>query len=224
MITSKTTVIACSVLQRELEAVISHRDIDLKLLDQDLHRTPQLMPLRIKEAISQAESEGAKRLILGYGLCSNGLAGITANRPLVMPRCHDCIAMIVGSPAKYRQLFRRNPGTYYLTAGWLDVGKDPLTIVEREYSASVGLEDAMWVMNTELTHYTHFCYLKNGLGNDTFNKRRVLENCRALGKEYMELECTLDYFQALIDGPHPPDDFLSLSPEEKITEAMFRAL
>jgi hypothetical protein len=218
----KVSVVACEVLRKELETVIGDRDIPLYFLDQGLHRTPKLMPDRIAEAINKAQAGGAGRLALGYGLCSNGLVGVEANRPMVVPKCHDCIAMIVGSPAKYRQLFARQPGTYYLSAGWLEVAKDPLSIMELEYVESVGREDAEWVMTTELTHYTHICYLRNGLGSDINNKKRVLENCRAFGKEYMEIDCSLDYFQKLIDGPYPQADFINLDGGRKVVESMFR--
>ena len=222
MAEGKMSVVACEVLRQELEAVIGGRDIALYLLDQGLHRRPKLMPERIAEAISQAQADGATRLALGYGLCSNGLVGVKADRPLIVPKCHDCIAMIVGSPVKYRQLFSRNPGTYYLSAGWLEVGKDPLTIMEGEYTESVGREDAEWVMKTELTHYTHFCYLRNGLGADSRHQSRVLENCRAFGKQYMELDCSLDYFRQLIDGPYPDNFFINLQAGTEVDEAMFR--
>lgn len=218
----KTSVVACEVLRQELEAVIGNRDIALYLLDQGLHRRPKLMPDRIAEAISQAEADGATRLALGYGLCSNGLVGVRADRPMVVPKCHDCIAMIVGSPVRYRRMFSQNPGTYYLSSGWLEVGKDPLTIMEDEYTESVGREDAKWVMNTELVHYTHFCYLRNGLGADNKNKSRVMENCRAFGKEYLELDCSLDYFKQLIDGPHPENFFINLQEGTRMAESMFR--
>ena len=170
------------------------------------------------------EPDGATRLALGYGLCSNGLVGVKADRPMVVPKCHDCIAMIVDSPVKYRQLFSQLPGIYYLSSGWLAVGKDPLTIMEGEYTDSVGREDTEWVMKIELTHYTHFCYLRNGLGPDDGNKNRVLANCRAFGKEYMELHCSLDYFKQLIEGPYSEKIFINLDKEMKITELLFRGV
>lgn len=218
----KLAVVACGIFQRELERVIGGRDIDLRLLDQNLHRTPQLMAEQICANIQQARQDGAQRLALGYGMCSNGLVGVRAQCPLVIPRCHDCIALLVGSPARYDRLFREHPGTYYLSAGWLEVAKDPLSIMELEYVPAVGREDAMWAMSTELAHYTHICLLDNGLGDGERLQKRVRENCQVFGKRYLEMNCTLDYFRALIQGPHREADFISLSPNQAVTESMFR--
>src|ERR1017187_10868052 len=56
--------------------------------------------------------------------CGNGLDGLTARHTrLVLPRAHDCIALLMGSRERYQQYFEENPGTYYRSTGWLERGQ-----------------------------------------------------------------------------------------------------
>jgi hypothetical protein len=47
------------------------------------------------------------------------------NVTLVIPRTDDCIGIFLGSCAAYRAQFAQEPGTYYLTKGWIEVGDSP---------------------------------------------------------------------------------------------------
>jgi len=42
----------------------------------------------------------------------------------VVPRAHDCITLLLGSKERYAKLFGERPGTYWYSAGWLEIGKD----------------------------------------------------------------------------------------------------
>ena len=65
-------------------------------------------------------------IILGYGLCSRGVVGLRTDKStLVVPRVDDCIAIFLGSTAAYREQGMQEPGTYYLTKGWIEVGDSP---------------------------------------------------------------------------------------------------
>ena len=41
----------------------------------------------------------------------------------MLPRAHDCIALLMGSRERYQAYFEGNPGTYYRSTGWLERGK-----------------------------------------------------------------------------------------------------
>jgi hypothetical protein len=45
--------------------------------------------------------------------------------PLAIPRVHDCISLFLGSDAAYRREFARYPGTYYISAGWVQEKVQP---------------------------------------------------------------------------------------------------
>jgi hypothetical protein len=220
----RRAIIACSIMKMELEAVADGQSVDLYYLDQGLHRTPQVMPLRIQEKIDELAPLNHERICLGYGLCSNGILGVSGRTsPLTTPRCHDCIALFLGSNRRYRVMFRKNPGTYYLTAGWIVASDDPLTAVEGRYAQRMGLKKAKRAMDLELANYTHFCFIDNGLGDRAAVKARTLENCRAFQKEYLEVQGDLTYFRSLVAPgiPENAGDFITLPPGSALDEAMF---
>jgi Protein of unknown function (DUF1638). len=218
----KKAVIACAVMKHEFEKVIGDRPIDLHILEQGLHNTPKLMPGHISEKVAEVAASGPEEIILGYGLCSNGVVGVGGGaKPLVIPRCHDCISMLLGSVERYNEVFRRNPGTIYLSAGWVDACDDPLGYLENKYIPRMGEKKALRAVSLELAHYTHFCYIDNGLGDRERLKERTRENCRMFQKEYKEIQGSLEYFERLIDSPADGPDIIRLSPGRQLDEDMF---
>jgi hypothetical protein len=226
----KTVILACSVMRTEIEEVLSpDTEVEVRYLEQALHRTPHLMPGRLQAEID-AVAGYAGRIVLGYGLCSNGLVGVAARQQsIIVPRCHDCITLFLGSRASYDELFHRIPGTYYLTPGWIEEKKDPLGIVEFDYTPRVGSETAIWAMQEELKHYTHVALISSGLTDIEPYRRRAKENAACFGKEYLELTGTLDYFRKmarpdLLDDGLAPDDFISIAEGQHLTQEMFLSL
>ena len=110
-------VIACKVFQGLLE---HHLPPDLAdqvtFLDYGLHEYPKKLTKAVQEQIDSISEPS--RIMLGYGLCGNGLNGIQAGQhTLLIPRADDCIAILLGSYQAYLKQFNDNPGTYYLTKG-----------------------------------------------------------------------------------------------------------
>ncbi len=217
-------------MRTEIEEVLSpDTEVEVRYLEQALHRTPHLMTGRLQAEIN-AVSGYAGRIVLGYGLCSNGIVGVAARQQrIIVPRCHDCIALFLGSRASYDELFHKIPGTYYLTPGWIEEKKDPLGIVEFDYTPRVGSETAIWAMQEELKHYTHIALISSGLGDIAPYRRRAKENAAYFGKEYLELTGTLDYFRKMarpdpLDEGLVPDDFVSIGEGQHLTQEMFLSL
>jgi hypothetical protein len=215
-------VIACRVMEPELNQALAEgaEDVEIFYLDQALHRTPAKLLGLVQEKIDQV-SPTASRIVLGYGLCSNGVVGVTARRQgLLIPRCHDCIALFLGSPSRYQEVFREKPGTYYLTPGWVAEKKDPLGILE-EYVPRYGRETAQWVIEEELKHYTHIALIDTGVEVMAPIRARAMENAAVLKKQYEEIPGSLDYFRELLHGPYKEEKFLHLRVGEQFTQEMF---
>jgi len=52
------------------------------------------MQARLQAAIDKVEERQYDALLMGYGLCNNGIVGLTTKSiPLVIPRGHDCITV-----------------------------------------------------------------------------------------------------------------------------------
>ncbi len=218
----RRVVIACRVMEPELRQVQaeSGEAAEILYLDQALHRTPAKLLGQLQERIDQAAPR-ASRIVLGYGLCSNGVVGVTARRQgLLIPRCHDCIALFLGSPSRYQEVFRQKPGTYYLTPGWIAEKKDPLGILA-ENTAKFDRETAEWVMEEELKHYTHISLIDTGVEEMAPLRERARENAEILKKQYEEIPGSLEYFREIVSGPYSDDKFLCLASGEAFTQEMF---
>ena len=145
-------VIACKVFQDLLEHFLPPEMANqVTFLEYGLHQFPKKLTSAVQEQIDGIDEPS--RILLGYGLCGNGLQGIQAGQhTLFIPRADDCIAILLGSYQAYLMEFSENPGTYYLTKGWLESGSDPL----KEYHQAVekyGAEDAEWLMDQQYQHY-----------------------------------------------------------------------
>jgi hypothetical protein len=219
---SARVVIACRVMQEELtEALNGDARVEVIYLDQALHRTPQKMAALVQEQIDKVSGR-ASEIVLSYGLCSNGIAGVVArDQGLVIPRCHDCIALLMGSLTEYKKRFEERPGTYYLSRGWLAEKKDPLSIVEGEYTERVGREAAVWVMQEELKHYTHISLIRCGKTEMGPLIERARQNAEFFGKEYEEIHGNFGFFERILFEPCDGEDFLVVPPGGLITQEMF---
>jgi hypothetical protein len=220
----RSIIIACRVMEPELAHCVSEGNgadgrTDILYLEQALHRTPDKLIITVQEQVDRV-AQSASRIILGYGLCAKGVVGITARAAeLIIPRCHDCIALFLGSPDRHLEIFRKKPGTYYLTPGWVAEKKDPLGIIE-ENVPKFGRETARWVIEEELKHYTHIVLIDTGVEEIAPLRARAMENAAVLKKQYEEIPGSLDYFRELLRGPYEEEKFLRLRPGEKFTQEM----
>jgi hypothetical protein len=139
-------VIACQVLQSMLEQMLpDDLAAQVTFMDYGLHRVPSKMTWNLQDAIDGVEEPSL--VVLGYGLCGNGLNGIRAGvHTLLVPRTDDCIAILLGSRQAYVREFEAVPGTYYLSKGWLESGSHPLKEYE-EYVEKYGPAEAEWIMD-----------------------------------------------------------------------------
>ena len=219
MANKKSLVIACNIAKEELTHVRTD-GVSIVYLEQSLHRTPQRMKGVIQEEIDKAEKWNGDQIVLAYGLCSNGILGIRANRhPLLVPKVHDCISLFLGSHDRYMEEHSKEPGTYYLTRGWIEEKKSPLGIFE-EYCQRYGKETAEWVIREELKNYTRIALVESELGMEETHRKHARENARFLNLKYEEIKGSLEFFRKIIQGPWDRD-FVVLKPGEEARQEMF---
>jgi len=123
----KDIAIVCEVMRGELEKLTADgsSDMDFIFVQQHLHDTPDKMRARLQEEIDKV-GDGYQRIILVYGLCSNGVAGLKSDdHEIIIPRIDDCISLFLGSRERYVEEFKKDPATYYLCRGWIEHGGDP---------------------------------------------------------------------------------------------------
>jgi len=215
----RTAVLACAVFRDELDQ-LAPPGTRLVYLRQTLHRTPQHMAGEIQEEIDRIEPGSVDRVILAYGLCSNGIVGVRATRGrLLIPRVHDCIAIFLGSFHRYKEEQARAPGTYYLTPGWVREEKDPLSVIQ-EYAQRLSLEDAEWCMREELKHYTRVALIDTGITPVAPVRPRARENAEFFGLTYEELAGSTRFLESLFTA-EPEEDFVVVEEGGVVTSEVF---
>jgi hypothetical protein len=215
----KYLVIACSIMKDELLRFQSN-GISFVFLEQSLHRTPQKMKPIIQEEVDKAAEQDLDYVILSYGLCSNGILGVRANcHPIVIPRAHDCIALFLGSLERHMEEHKKEPGTYYLTKGWIEERKSPLGIYQ-EYCQRYDKETAEWAIKEELKNYTRIALIDMGADLSESLREHARENARFLHLRYEEIKGSFAFFEKMLRGRWNRD-FITLKPGQEITQDLF---
>ena len=220
-------VIACQVFQSLIEKYLP-ADLAKQVIYKDygLHRGPSKLTWSVQDEIDQVEEPSL--IMLGYGLCGNGLKGIQSRKhTLLIPRTDDCIAILLGSYKKYIQEFDVTPGTYYLTKGWLESGSNPL----QEYQEIVekyGEKDATWIMDQQYQHYERIAFVAHSqedLEEYRAQAQEVAEYCKRWDMRYEEILGSDIYIRRLIEIASSPDksdsEFLVIPPGGEVTQEMF---
>jgi len=215
--------VACEVFKDEFEAV-SPPDLGRTYLPQGLHRTPGKMPAAIQQVLNRIPQD-VTSVLLGYGLCSNGVVGVTARTaPLVIPRVHDCIALLLGSRERYEAQVAACPGTYYITPGWALYGTTSLTCYKNEYLPKYGEETARYIAREMLKNYTRVALINHGVGDIPAARAHAHEMAELFGLSYAEIPGSLEYVRRLVQGPWDSDDFLAIPPRTAIASTPFLSL
>ena len=218
--------IACEVLFRELcdACVRSPHQVDPEFLPKGLHDLggPR-MAGRIQESVDRAPADTYDAILLGYGLCGNGLAGVAARGTrLVLPRAHDCIGLLMGSLERYQVYFENNPGTFYRSTGWLERGKDLEQLNHESLSALVAKygEDNGRFLYEEVTRYRarygKLAFIETGLeGGGTF-LAEAADEAREKGWAFEKLSGDLGWVRRMINGEWSIDEFVVVPPGHRI--------
>lgn len=219
----KRHLIACEVFRDEFEA-ITPPEVGRTYLPQGLHRTPGKMPAAVQEVVDGLPAQ-VELVLLGYGLCSNGVVGVTArSAPILMPLVHDCIALLLGSRQRYEAEVAACAGTYYITPGWAKYGTTSLTCYKTEYLPKYGEEDARYIAQELLKNYRQVVLINHGVGDIALGRAHTREFAQVFELEPGEIPGSLDYLRRLVDGPWEPADFLRLEPGQGISPTPFLGL
>lgn len=222
--------ITCKVLRRQAYycAARSPNDVDVVLIKQGLHNTPELLKEEIKKALARTEDlQGLKydASLLGYGLCSNGIVGLSAEIPIVAPRGHDCVTLLLGSKEKYKEYFDAHRGVYWYSDGWIETGtmpgKERYEKLLAEYTEKYGPDNAEYLMQCEqgwIKEYNRAVYIDWGFPNSEKEKQYTKQCAEYLGWEYDEIKGDPGLLQRMVDGKWDENEFLVVQPGEKICD------
>ena len=217
--TKSQKIIACATVIEEMLPLLPE-GVTYEVLDFGLHLTPEKLRSQLQAAIDAASTE-ADTVILGYGLCSMAVVGLKANGcTLVVPRVDDCIAIFLGSHSAYLEQFGREPGTYYLTKGWIEVSDTPFTEYER-LAEKYGPERAERMIKLMLKNYTRLAFIDTGHYEQERYRAYARRTAERFELRYEEIPGSKALVEKMLYGPWD-GDFVIARPGETISYADFR--
>ena len=233
----KLYAIACEVITRECfrAAANSPHVVSLSIKEFGLHERPDDLRAALQAEIDQAT--GYDYVLLGYGLCSRGTADLVAREtPIVIPRAHDCIALLLGSHGRYQTEFAGHPGTYYYSPGWVErkegeVSQGGFEIVKdrqaeerfKEYVEKYGEDNARFLIEQEtqwLANYNRAAFLNMGLGDIDYYREFTQQVAESHGWSYEELAGDTRLIDRLLAGDWDESEFLIVRAGHRTIESV----
>ncbi|MDR2376734.1 MAG: DUF1638 domain-containing protein [Treponema sp.] len=237
----KLKVIACDVLKREVAWLGSRSTcvVDVTYLPQGLHATPDILREKLTEQIELANRgypynhyglrPSYDYILLIYGLCDNSVVGLTSeNVPLVIPRAHDCITMLLGSRQRYGEMFHGHPGIYWYSRGWIECSEQPgeerYTHTYAAYVEQYGEDNAEYLMEMEqgwFKSYNRAVFINwKELGNDEYYRNYTKACATYLRWDYRELDGNPSLLEKMLNGVFDEDEVLVI-PEHRTISASY---
>lgn len=215
---NKTLVMACATVIEEMMPILPP-GIHQRVLDFGLHICPEKLRSTLQTEIDSVNGD-IETILLGYGLCSQAVIGITAHKAtLVVPRVDDCIAIFLGSRDAYDVQNKSAPGTYYLTKGWIEVGDTPFT----EYDQMVerlGQARADRIQKIMLKNYTRLALINTGQYEMERYREYTHQTAERFGLRFEEIEGSNELVKKLIAGDWD-EEFVVVKPGETIRYSQF---
>jgi hypothetical protein len=216
---TSSRVLACATVIEEMLPLMPPQ-MSYEILDFGLHVKPNELKFTLQKAIDSAPAN-IDTFILGYGLCSRAVVGLQAKRgKLIIPRADDCIAIFLGSQSIYRRQQLQEPGTYYLTKGWLKAASTPFD----EYDSLIkkyGREKANCIFRQILKNYTRLAFINTGPAELDNYRERVRKIADKFSLRLEEIQGSASLIKKMIYGPWD-DEFVIASPGQTVSFMDFR--
>lgn len=211
-----TVVIGCKTMEQELLAAMSRVSCpwEVRWLESGMHNQPKKLNAQLQSLLDRCG--GFDTVLLCMSLCGNAVAGLkTHDFQLVIPRCDDCISLMLGSSERRKAL----PATYFFTEGWLKSDQS-LWAEYQKCLQKYGKSRTRRIFSDMLCHYQTLALLDTGCFDTGKAEREVQEIAREFSLEYVHTEGTLSYIQRLLRGQWDAADFITVPRYSTLTLEM----
>ncbi len=214
--------ICCRVMIEELREFLP-AEISIDVLEISLHLNPSNLHKQLQDAINLADGR-YDPIYLGYGMCSQAAVGLVAQKShLIIPKSDDCIEIFLGSREARMQELATEPGTYFLTQGYVG---DGASMIFAEYERSVaryGEARAERLLQSMMAHYKRLVYIHTPKENNLDAQRAY---AKALAERFnmknVEVPGTTRWLKQMM-SPERGEEFIVAEPGHPIDLAQFLA-
>jgi hypothetical protein len=229
--------LTCEALARSIYALAaeSPHTISIRLFKQGLHNRPRNLRVSLQQEIDAIAPGECDAILLVYGMCGTATVGLAARHtPLVLPRAHDCIALYLGSHARYQEEFDRHPGTYWYSLDYMErleegnqvaLGAAGLADGDEQYEEYVrkfGEETANLLieeMRRWSQHYTRAVFIDTGLGDGSAYEQTARDKAEKEGWVFERKQGNRRLLSMLVNGQWSEDEFLVVPPAHQIQQS-----
>lgn len=220
----RPALIACDVFREEIDALNNLPALtEIVWLPMGLHDRPAELKTKVQTEIDRLETDPTiTEILMLYGLCGNGTVGLNSSRcPLIIPRAHDCIAFLLGSNARHREIQSACVGTYFYAPGWIRErrvpGPDREKWIRKEYADRFDedmIEELVEADTEAFAHYEKALFIQTPAAADCAS---YCQQCAAhLGWAFESTEADTGWLNRLLHGPYPDHEFVVLHPGNRI--------
>lgn len=210
--------IACTTVIEEMLPLMPE-GVSCQRFELGLHAYPDRLRASLQAAID-AVDPSVETIFLGYGLCSRAVAGLRSDHhTLVVPRIDDCIGIFLGSAAEYDRQHQNEPGSLYLTKGWIEAGA-PFNGHE-DLVKRWGREKAEMIQARMLRNYTRLVFIRTGDGDMEQYRQRSRDAAARLNLRFEEIAGSGELIRRMVRGPWD-GDFVVAPPGRELSFLDFR--
>jgi hypothetical protein len=170
-------------------------------------------------------SAGYGTIVLAFGLCGMATVGLKSqSSTLVVPRADDCIAVFLGSQEAYLKQQRENPGSYFLSKGWIEGRIDDTPPMTKEYMRLVAKYGEVRAKRMQeifearqpMRHYKRMAFI-NTSGESDLTRYKDIARARAasLNLRYEEIAGSTAFMEKIARGEWA-DGFIVVPPGRAI--------
>ena len=214
----KTVLIACAMLEDEIEQAMRNTNTSIKIvwIDKGLHEYPERLHDELQKKIDQ--NQDMELILLAFCLCGNAVLGLKSGKAVMMiPRFDDCIHMLMAHDQGEKPEI--DAASLYYTRGWIDserfIGRD-----YESYIQKYGQKKADFVIKTMLANYKGLKLIDTRAYDVDGCMGKARETAENLGLAF-ELACgTNRILHGLLEGKHG-GEYIMIKPGETVQSCHF---
>lgn len=211
----KRTLIACAMVEDEIRKIYERTGcrIPVVWVERGYHNSPEELRKKLQALIDGLQDQD--EILLTFGLCGNGTAGLVSpHATLILPRFDDCINMLLCRSRRETRGFTE-AGSIYLTRAWT---QDPEAILAQcdNYTETYGQEAAEEILETMYGNYERITVIDTGCYELTATQKYAQEAAERLNLSTETVTGSTRILEQLLEGQWD-ENFIVQRPGEMLS-------